>query len=97
MNSHMDMPQDVTAIKTRVSELEVINDLFRGRVAELEAMLAEKQQQWEAEKLEKEQLRGQLGDAKRRIEELEGEGGHHKAKRLRVEDFVQDDASGSDS
>ena len=99
-HGHLDStttPQDVTAIKTRVSELEVINDLFRGRVAELEAMLAERQQQWEAEKAEKEQLRGELVDAKRRIEELEGEEGHHKAKKLRVEDFVQDDASGSDS
>jgi len=97
VNGHLDSPQDFTAIKTRVSELEVINDLFRGRVAELEALLAERQQQYEAERQEKEQLRSELDDAKRRIDELEGEGGQHRTKRLRVEDFVQDDASGSDS
>jgi hypothetical protein len=39
----------------------------------------------------------ELHDSKRRIEELEMETGHHRSKRLRVEDFVQDDVSGSDS
>ncbi|KIW02735.1 protein GZF3 [Verruconis gallopava] len=92
-----DIPQDVTAIKTRVSELEVINDLFRGRVAELEALLAEKQQQAELDRQEKEQLRMDLEQARRKIEELENEGGEHRSKRLRVEDFVRDDASGSDN
>lgn len=83
-------------LRTRVSELEVINDLFRGRVAELEQHLADRQQAAEQERVEKEQMRLELENAKRRIEELEGEGGH-RSKRLRVEDFVQDDASGSDS
>jgi len=96
-NGHMDMSHDFTTLKTRVSELEVINDLFRGRVAELEAMLTERQQQADVEKQEKEQLRSELNGAKRRIEELEGEGMHHKSKRLRLDEFIQDDASGSDS
>jgi GATA-binding protein len=93
----MDMSHDFTTLKTRVSELEVINDLFRGRVAELEAMLTERQQQADLERQEKEQLRSELSGAKRRIEELEGEGMHHKSKRLRLDEFIQDDASGSDS
>ena len=84
---------DMNSIKTRVSELEVINDLFRGRVQELEMQL-------DASNKEKEDMGSELKDAKRRIEmlesELNGDGGH-RAKRLRVEDFVRDDASGSEN
>jgi GATA-binding protein len=96
-NGHLEAPQDVAGIKTRVSELEVINDLFRGRVAELEALVLERQQQAELERQEKEQLRAELDQAKRRIEELERESGQHRAKRLRIGDYVQDDGSGSES
>jgi GATA-binding protein len=96
-NGHLELSQDVTHIKTRVSELEVINDLFRGRVNELESMLQERLQEVETERQAKEALRKELNEAKRRIGELEEETGHHRPKRLRVEDFVQDDASGSES
>lgn len=97
---HMEMQShDFTSIKTRVSELEVINDLFRGRVTELEAMEQEATRQMKMALEEKERMRMELDEAKRRIEilevELMGEGGH-RSKRLRVEDFVRDDVSGSD-
>jgi len=94
------LPHDLTSIKTRVSELEVINDLFRGRVTELEAMEREATRQTKIALEDKERMRMELDEAKRRIEMLEreliGDGGH-RSKRLRVEDYVREDASGSES
>lgn len=81
---------EVTAIKTRVSELEVINDLFRGRVAELEQMLAERQAELEGVRAEKAEMSVQLEKAKRRVGEMEsGEKeveGARRSKRLRVDE-----------
>lgn len=54
-------------LKTRVNELEVINDLFRGRVTELEASEAEARKR--AESLERE-----LADLKRTVDELKSAG-----------------------
>jgi GATA-binding protein len=85
-------------LKTRVSELEVINDLFRGRVAELEASEQEARRQEQIARDGTEKLRLDFEDAKRKIEMLEAEladinGDGHRQKRLRVEDFVREDGS----
>lgn len=45
------------ALRTRVSELEVINDLFKGRVSELEASEQEARREVEALKREVERLK----------------------------------------
>jgi GATA-binding protein len=96
--SHLEPPQsqyaESTALKTRVSELEVINDLFRGRVAELEASEQEARRQEMVAREAESKARLDLEEAKRRIEQLESElgdyGGERRQKRLRVEDFVRD-------
>lgn len=61
---HLDTPQNFdalaahnNALRTRVSELEVINDLFKGRVSELEASEQEARQEVEALKREVERLK----------------------------------------
>lgn len=83
----------------RVSELEVINDLFRGRVAELEATESEARRQEMMVREAAAKLRTDFEEAKRRIEQLEagvGELGQGRRKRSRVEDFVRDgDVNGS--
>ena len=66
-------------MKTRVSELEVINDLFRGRVTELEksekdARQAEEIRREEVQRLRKEveELRQREETLKRKLDEPEG-------------------------
>ncbi|KAF2639716.1 GATA type zinc finger protein Asd4 [Massarina eburnea CBS 473.64] len=82
-----------TALKTRVSELELVNDLFRGRVTELEG--SEK-----AARSMEAQLRAELGevkrreaDLKRRLDDFEGEGQQHK--KMRMSDLVDESRAGS--
>ncbi|KAF2154277.1 hypothetical protein K461DRAFT_285690 [Myriangium duriaei CBS 260.36] len=84
------------SLKTRVSELEVINDLFRGRVAELEASENDARRAEAAAKDESARLRMDVDSSrareealKRRVEQLEaelalvsGEGGERKRVRL---------------
>jgi GATA-binding protein len=97
--SHLEPPQshysESTALKTRVSELEVINDLFRGRVAELEASEQEARRQEMLAREGEGKARMDLEEAKRRIDQLESEladyGGGRRQKRLRLDDFVRDD------
>lgn len=79
---------EVTELKTRVSELEVINDLFRGRVSELERL--EKDAREEADRARKAEhtIASAFGDAKRRIEALEAElaSEEPRLKKLKVND-----------
>ncbi|KAK1808747.1 GATA zinc finger protein 3 [Friedmanniomyces endolithicus] len=80
-------------LRTRVSELEVINGLFRGRVGELEAS---EQEARRAERRGEEEIRRLRADlesaeeraeeARRRIEELEGGEDGPRRKRVRVEE-----------
>lgn len=100
---HLEPPQTYdgllqfnTTLKTRVSELEVINDLFRGRVNELEqsdanARRAETMQQESETQLRQllEQTQARENELKRQVEELEREvadlrGPEPRAKRQRV-------------
>jgi hypothetical protein len=62
--NHLDTPQSFdalaahnNALRTRVSELEVINDLFKGRVSELEASEQEARRELTTLKREVESLR----------------------------------------
>ncbi|KAK5128175.1 hypothetical protein LTR08_004079 [Meristemomyces frigidus] len=84
--SHLEAPQTYDAlllqnsqIRTRVSELEVINDLFRGRVGELEnseqdARRAERAIDEENRRLKAglEAANQRTADLQRRLEEMEG-------------------------
>ncbi|KAF2135857.1 uncharacterized protein K452DRAFT_158288 [Aplosporella prunicola CBS 121167] len=93
-----------TSLKTRVSELEVINDLFRGRVAELEQSeqrartdetLARDAENRLRAGLEQSQARE--ADLKRRIEELEAELSEYRdgprQKKMRLSDIVDESAA----
>ncbi|KAL9092142.1 MAG: hypothetical protein Q9165_004575 [Trypethelium subeluteriae] len=74
---HLEPPQTYdaivalnTSLKTRVSELEVINDLFRGRVAELEKSEKDARDAEEAVRGEVEGLRQEIEEARQREETL---------------------------
>lgn len=93
-----------TALKTRVSELEVINDLFRGRVAELEQSEREAKHNEMFAKGSEGRLRFELDEAhmresdlKRRLDELEAELAEykdgHRQKKMRVSDIVDESRS----
>ena len=82
-----------TALKTRVSELEVINDLFRGRVAELETSEQAARGRESQLKAELEDAKAREADLKRRLEELEAESPRHK--RMRLSDLVDESRAGS--
>jgi GATA-binding protein len=87
-----------TTLKTRVSELEVINELFRGRVNELETSERELQRQLQ-------DSRTREHDLLRHIEQMQQ--GHlggmvaddeeRQHKRLRTSDFINDDSDLVDS
>ena len=108
-NSHLEPPltydalqANCTALKTRVSELEVINELFRGRVAELETNDQGARQAKDNES----RYIAELGesaaremDLKRRIEELEAEVNDYREgprqKKMRLSDIVDDGSQAS--
>jgi len=90
-NGSMD-DSDPSTLKTRISELEVINELFRGRVHDLEGIEQELRRQVEEGLYREQELR-------RRIQELEApsNGTSHdeserQLKRLRTSDFINEDA-----
>ncbi|KAF2467344.1 uncharacterized protein BDR25DRAFT_317087 [Lindgomyces ingoldianus] len=96
-----------TSLRTRVSELEVINDLFRGRVTELEqseqearrgemaAREAEAQLRASEAQLraELEEMRQRDAELKRRLDEYENEGPRHK--KMRLSDIVDESRAGT--
>ncbi|KAF2201265.1 GATA type zinc finger protein Asd4 [Delitschia confertaspora ATCC 74209] len=104
--SHLEPPLSYDALaaqnnslKTRVNELEVINELFRGRVIELEKNENDARhsemtaRQTEAQlRAELEQMRQREADLKRRLDELEGEEPRHK--RMRLSDIVDESRTG---
>jgi GATA-binding protein len=104
---HLEPPQTYegllalnTSLKTRVSELEIINDLFKGRVSELEQSDANARRSEMLVRESENRLRRTLEEALNREEELKRrvtalvtelqrnseEDGGHRAKRARVED-----------
>ncbi|KEQ97768.1 hypothetical protein AUEXF2481DRAFT_544181 [Aureobasidium subglaciale EXF-2481] len=99
-----------SSLKTRVSELEVINDLFRGRVAELEQSEQDARAKASAARDAADQYKADLNAAltresslKKQFEALEAEFEQYKAhnappsKRLRLSDVVRDDSPSADS
>lgn len=77
VDRHLETPQTYegllaanTSLRTRVSELEVINELFRGRVAELEQSDASARRSEMIVRDSEVRLRRSLEDAQRREEEL---------------------------
>jgi GATA-binding protein len=102
-------PENTASLKTRVSELEVINDLFRGRVAELEQSEQDARAKESSARDAADQYKTDLDAAlvreaglKKRVELLEAEVESYKSqaapapKRLRLSDVVRDDSSSVD-
>lgn len=87
---------EVTELKTRVSELEVINDLFRGRVTELERLEKDAREEAERARLSEHTMISAYNEAKRRINDLEAEiassNEEPKAKKVKVTDSPKDDS-----
>jgi GATA-binding protein len=93
-----------TSLKTRVSELDLINELFRGRVAELEQSDASARRSEMIARDSEARLRRSLDESqrreenlKRRVEELEhqisasadADSSEPQAKRIRLADMVE--------
>lgn len=95
------MPYDTlaaqnTALKTRVSEMELINDLFRNRVSELEGSENAARETEAKLRAELEEVKQRESDLKRRLEELEDESPRHKkAKYSDISDLVDETRAGS--
>ena len=81
-----------TALKTRVNELEVINDLFRGRVSELENTEQGAREREAQLRAELEEVKLREVDLKRRLDEYD-EGPRHK--KMRLSDLVDESRAGS--
>jgi len=94
-------PSNNNVLKTRVSELEVINDLFRGRVSELEQSEQEARRREALAKEAADRYKADLdtalareADLKRRVDDLEVELANyrqaHPAKKVRLSDGPDD-------
>lgn len=105
-NSHAytDAASNSGHLKTRVSELEVINDLFRGRVAELEQSEQAARRNAELARDAADRYRADFEDSmarekdlKRRVEQLEAELDAYRnqapppSKRARLSDIVREE------
>jgi GATA-binding protein len=82
-----------TALKTRVSEWELVQDLYKNRVKELEDWQKSAQQTEQLLRQELEATRQREADLKRRIEEIEEESPRHK--RMKLTDFVDESRAGT--
>jgi GATA-binding protein, other eukaryote len=89
--------EQLTGLHTRVNELEVINELFRGRVGELEPALENSRLGEKNTRAELEMVSVREAELKRRVEELEAEltdlRGEQRSKRARLSDIVVEDGS----
>lgn len=79
-NAYGELAGNNSSLKTRVSELEVINDLFRGRVSELEQSEQEARRQESLAREASERYKSDLetalareADLKRRLDDAEAE------------------------
>lgn len=82
-----------TALKTRVSEMELINDLFRNRVSELEQSEQSARQTETSLRQELEEVKQREADLKRRLEEIEEDSPRHK--RMKMSDLVDESRAGT--
>lgn len=88
--------QSNTSLKTRVSELEVINDLFKGRVHELEQndqrareMHNQLTQALDRAHFRENDLKRRLDEAEREVADLRELDSHPHAKRMRISDVSE--------
>jgi GATA-binding protein len=85
-----------TALKTRVNEMELINDLFRNRVTELENSESAARDTEAKLRAELDEVRQRESYLKRRIEEIEDESPRHKKPRFTdLSDLVDESRAGS--
>jgi GATA-binding protein len=82
-----------TALKTRVSEMEIRESLYRDRVAELERSEKSAQETESALRQELDEVRQREASLKRRIEEIEEESPRHK--KMKLTDFVDESRAGT--
>ncbi|KAL7773996.1 hypothetical protein CFE70_003965 [Pyrenophora teres f. teres 0-1] len=82
-----------TALKTRVSEMELINDLFRNRVSELEQSEQSARQTESTLRQELEEVKQREADLKRRLDEIEGDSPRHK--KMKMSEFVDESRAGT--
>ncbi|KAK4449965.1 GATA type zinc finger protein asd-4 [Podospora aff. communis PSN243] len=68
--THEQLLADNASLKTRVSELEVIQELYRGRILQLEAEESSRQQAPDTTKTTEEQFRAQIADLSDQIMQL---------------------------
>jgi GATA-binding protein len=91
--------EQLTGLHTRVNELEVINELVRGRVGELEPALENSRLGEKNTRAELEMANVREAELKRRVEELEAEltdvRGEQRSKRARLSDIVVDGSQAS--
>ena len=107
--AHLEPPQTVEArkaLQTRISELEVINSLFSGRVQELELGVEEAKRKEDVAReserktqVELEQALSREADLKQKVEELEAELTElregPRTKKMRLSDLVEDGSQAS--
>jgi GATA-binding protein len=85
-----------TALKTRVNEMELINDLFRNRVTELENSESAARETEAKLRAELEEVKQRESTLKRRLEEIEDESPRHKKPRFSdLSDLVDETRAGS--
>jgi len=82
-----------TALKTRVSEMELINDLFRNRVSELEQSEQSARQTESTLRQQLEETKQREADLKRRLDEIEAESPRHK--KMKMSEFVDESRAGT--
>jgi len=83
---------DPSTLKTRISELEVINELFRGRVHDLEEIERELRRQVEEGAYREQELRRRILDLEAPGNGILHENPERQLKRLRTSDFINEDA-----
>lgn len=90
---HAEVPQTYegvlaanTSLKTRVSELEVINGLFRGRVSQLEQAEANARKAEMTARESDSRLRQSLDESKRREEDLSRKIGELEQRGMKTQD-----------
>jgi GATA-binding protein len=101
---HLDTPQSFdalaahnNALRTRVSELEVINDLFKGRVSELETSEQEAKREVEALRREVEKLKrgsGEVADDTTTITAAEEQNEERATKKAKLNDDYDNEQNG---
>lgn len=83
---------DPSALKTRISELEVINELFRGRVQDLEGIEQELRRQVDEGQYREQELRRRIQELESSINVISHDNPERQLKRIKTSDFVNEDA-----